>query len=158
MAAAIGIEPPEIAVTGEKRTRLQTARDPFGREDALVTPYTAALHQETDARLVAGVNEHATAPVRTAGDRLDGMALDRDDRITVAAPLPIARGANRLQHQFAEHLRQGPLPDAQQRQAQPVDADVVVLPEPTGLAEVAMRALLGATRHRGAAHPPVAID
>src|SRR5215470_5170517 len=102
------------------------------------------------------MDANAAAPMRAARHRLHAAALDLDIRVSVAVPLPIGRGADRLHHKLAKHLGQGPPPNSQQGKAQPVDAHVVVLPERAGRLQVAMRSFFARTRT--AADAAVAVD
>src|SRR6059058_2175438 len=87
--AAIGVEPPQISILRIERTGHAHALDPLLREDATPAPLAAAQHQEADARLIAGMDRDAAAPMRAAWHRLHPPAVHLDIRVAVALPLPI---------------------------------------------------------------------
>src|SRR5688572_6809437 len=67
--------------------------------------------------------------MRAAGDALDLLAVDVDHRGRIAAPGPAVGGTDGLHDALCEDLGQAALQPAHHRQAEPVDADVVVFPE-----------------------------
>src|SRR6267154_549577 len=140
--ATISVQPPEIAVLRVERTGLAHALDPGRGEDPPVSQHAAAQQHQPDTGLVAGMDEDPAAPMRTAGYRLHPLARDLDIGVTVAMPFPIGGGADRLHDELAEDLRQRSSPEPQQRQAQPIYADIVIFPEISGRLQVAMRPLL----------------
>src|ERR1700735_1648222 len=91
-------------------------------------PLTAPQHQQAYTGLVLSVDQHPATPVCAAGDTFDGPPVDLDRRCAVAVPGPIRRRTDRLHDAFRTHLWQRATKATQQREAQPVDADVVVFP------------------------------
>ncbi len=75
-----------------------------------------------------------------ARDGFHRDATDLDGRIAIAVPLPARGRADRPHHRVREHARQRLSEEPQQREAQAVDADVVVFPVGAGLAQRPERA------------------
>src|SRR5260221_3774211 len=124
-----GVEPPEIAVLRIELAWHRRAVDPGLADQPFAGQQSPALHQEADARLVARVDEDAAAPMAAARDRFDRPAVDLDRRVAVAAPAPFRRGAKRGHERLAKDVRQRAAKEPQEREADAVDANVVVFPE-----------------------------
>src|ERR1700731_3986100 len=153
---APGIQPPQIAVLRVERTGLEHPLDPGFRENAPAPPHPASEQHQTYPRLVARRDEDAASPMAAARDGLHPPSVDLDPGVAVARPLPIGRGTDRVHDQLAEHLGQRAAPNPQQSQAQAVDPDVVVFPEPARPMEVAVSPLWRCTRPAG--RGAVAVD
>ena len=102
------------------------------------------MHEQREARVIARRHPEPPAPVRAARHRGQPAAVELDPRVAVRMPLPLRRGADRIHHRLPQHVGQRAPEPLQQREAQAVDADVVVLPQRAGRLQGAWLALLGA--------------
>src|SRR5436305_618596 len=104
--AAESLAGPEILLTRKSTVTVLVARIALARlvapgfgPHALPLPNAATQQQQSDARLVAGMDEDPAAPMRAAGHRLHPPAVDLDIGIAVAVPFPILGGADRVHDQ-----------------------------------------------------------
>ena len=108
------------------------------------SPRPPPVHEQREARVITRGHPEPAAPVRAAGHRGQPAAVELDPRIAVRMPLPLGRGADRTHHRLAQHVGQRAPEALQQREAQAVDANVVVLPQRAGRLQGARLALLRA--------------
>src|SRR5579883_1831144 len=90
--ARIGLRPrvqhPHEAVVRVERRRRDRLRDTALRHQLAIATAPLPKHEEAEPRVVAGVHEHAAAPMPAARHRLHPLAVDLDVGIAVAVPRP----------------------------------------------------------------------
>ena len=151
------VQPPEKPVAGVDRARPAQLVDPTLGQKLVTVPDPPPEDEQAEARVIPAAHPEPAAPVRAARHGRHPDAVDLDPGVVVGLPLPLRRGADGAHHRFAQHLGEGTLEHAEERQAQPVDADVVVLPVGAGRAKAAECALDGASQ-LALSDVPVVVD
>src|SRR5207245_1548067 len=95
-------------------------------------------------RLAPGRDPEAAAPVGAARHRRHPLAVEPDVGVAVGLPLPSLGRADQVHHRPPEHLGQRAPEELEERQAQAVHPDVVVLPVGARRSERASRPLVAA--------------
>src|SRR5207249_4611180 len=112
--------------------------DPLLRHQPPAVPAPPPEHQVAEAGMVPSRGPEAAAPVPTAAHRLDPLAVDLHVGITIPVPHPGVRHADAIRNRLLEYLGQRPPEQAEQGKREPVDPDIVVLPDGPGLLELAL--------------------
>src|SRR5262249_59577680 len=120
--------------------------DPAFRQHLALAPAAAARHEQTQAGVIAGADDHATTPVPATRYRLHAPAVNLSPRRRIAVPLPSARCSDRIHDALTQHIGQRSAKPLQQAERQQVHAYVVVFEVGAWrhrLAALALAALIG---------------